>query len=428
MRVVVASLVLGCTACSETRTPAAPVTVDPTRGAPVATPAGGPIGDDLPVARNVEPLGDDAPTVVVDRDHVLVDGAIVGDVHALESFGRLQKVDGVFEALKARREAWKAAHPAAPYPGIAFLKMGRTTKGFVAKSVFQTAAFSGHPYLAFVVANGAAPRGLARIDVDAAVPGPPDPSGARLPSEVVLHVRLAPGTAVVLTWRRGDDAVSEAEVPWREAFARSSAEVRAPALAWRFAREWLQQGAHRDPTDKKLDQAVLLVDDATELADVVAVLDALYEAKREIRTSTGAVRVPVFRVVLSMRTTLPPPEAPPARSGPSIAAGAPASTGRLAPEIIQRIVRGSFSKYRACYEASLGKDPDLRGRVSVRFVIGTDGKVARAEDAGSDLRDRGVVQCVLKAFTSLSFPSPEGGTVTVVYPLQLSPEDAPRSK
>jgi hypothetical protein len=38
-------------------------------------------------------------------------------------------------------------------------------------------------------------------------------------------------------------------------------------------------------------------------------------------------------------------------------------------------------------------------------------------DAGSELPDSHVTQCVVRAFGDLSFPSPEGGVVTVVYPI-----------
>jgi TonB family protein len=65
------------------------------------------------------------------------------------------------------------------------------------------------------------------------------------------------------------------------------------------------------------------------------------------------------------------------------------------------------------------------GRVAVRFVIGRDGQVQGAPlDGGSDLPDKAVVSCVLRAFASLSFPEPEGGIVTVVYPVIFSPGTA----
>jgi hypothetical protein len=33
------------------------------------------------------------------------------------------------------------------------------------------------------------------------------------------------------------------------------------------------------------------------------------------------------------------------------------------------------------------------------------------------------VQCVIRAYYGLSFPQPEGGIVTVVYPIMFSPGD-----
>ena len=96
-------------------------------------------------------------------------------------------------------------------------------------------------------------------------------------------------------------------------------------------------------------------------------------------------------------------------------------SGRLPPEVIQRIVRQNYGRFRMCYEQGLSKNPNLEGRVSVRFVIGRDGAVSNAANGGSDLPNAGVVDCVVRAYYGLSFPQPEGGIVTVVYPIMFSP-------
>ncbi len=95
--------------------------------------------------------------------------------------------------------------------------------------------------------------------------------------------------------------------------------------------------------------------------------------------------------------------------------------GHLPPEVIQRIVRRNFGRLRACYERGLKSNPKLTGRVTVRFVIGRDGAVAMAQDSGSDLADQAVVRCFVTSLRELSFPQPEGGVVTVTYPMELSP-------
>jgi hypothetical protein len=106
---------------------------------------------------------------------------------------------------------------------------------------------------------------------------------------------------------------------------------------------------------------------------------------------------------------------------PKVRMGATSVSGRLPPEVIQRIVRQNYGRFRMCYEQGLSRNPNLEGRVSVRFVIGRDGSVSNVGNGGSDIPDSGVVSCVISAYYGLSFPQPEGGIVTVVYPIMFSP-------
>jgi hypothetical protein len=101
--------------------------------------------------------------------------------------------------------------------------------------------------------------------------------------------------------------------------------------------------------------------------------------------------------------------------------GVSSSSGHLPPEVIQRVVRQNYGRFKGCYETGLRGNPSLQGRVGVRFVIGHDGEVSNVADGGSDLPDAGVVSCVTRAFYGLSFPHPETGIVTVTYPIVFSP-------
>jgi hypothetical protein len=96
-------------------------------------------------------------------------------------------------------------------------------------------------------------------------------------------------------------------------------------------------------------------------------------------------------------------------------------SGRLPPEVIQRIVRQNYGRFRMCYEQGLTKNPNLSGRVAVRFAISREGTVQSAQNGGSDLPDSAVVGCVVSAFYGLTFPEPENGIVTVSYPIMFSP-------
>lgn len=108
---------------------------------------------------------------------------------------------------------------------------------------------------------------------------------------------------------------------------------------------------------------------------------------------------------------------------PSLRQGQTQVNGRLPPEVIQRIVRQNFGRFRLCYENGLRNNPTLSGRVSVKFVIDRSGAVSTAQDGGSELPDQGVISCVVRGFGNLSFPQPEGGIVTVVYPIIFNPGD-----
>jgi len=123
---------------------------------------------------------------------------------------------------------------------------------------------------------------------------------------------------------------------------------------------------------------------------------------------------------LRMGGTLP---AEPSRRGkaPGVRRLALQVSGRLPPEVIVRIVRQNFGRFRLCYENGLRLNPNLQGRVAVRFVIGRDGAVSNVGNGGSDLPDGGVVRCVMRSFEGLSFPQPEAGIVTVVFPIQFEP-------
>lgn len=109
-------------------------------------------------------------------------------------------------------------------------------------------------------------------------------------------------------------------------------------------------------------------------------------------------------------------------SGPKLRPASPAITsGSLPPELIQRVVRQNFGRFRQCYESALRANPNLTGRVTARFLIDRDGSVSTASNGGSDLPDSGAVQCVIRAFYGLSFPAPRDGVVRVSYPILFTP-------
>ncbi|HVY29201.1 MAG TPA: AgmX/PglI C-terminal domain-containing protein [Polyangiaceae bacterium] len=91
------------------------------------------------------------------------------------------------------------------------------------------------------------------------------------------------------------------------------------------------------------------------------------------------------------------------------------------PPVVQHTVRDYFATFRRCYVSGLGRDPNLRGDVVVRFIIQPDGKVSQAENDDGNMPDDYVVACVLRAFRALSFPQAEGAPLTIEYPIAFTP-------
>lgn len=96
--------------------------------------------------------------------------------------------------------------------------------------------------------------------------------------------------------------------------------------------------------------------------------------------------------------------------------------GRLPPQVIQHIVRNRYPEIRKCYEMGLAVNPNLKGRIVTRFIIGRDGLVSGAHIVENEIPDCRVTECVREAIAGCVFPRPEDGTVAVVYPIKVEPE------
>jgi len=139
------------------------------------------------------PAAGAGPAVRVEGIQVLVDGKVAGNTRAIEELGRMQKVDELFELLKANREAFKAANPSKPFPGRATIGVPPETPVLVFKSLFQTAPFAGYPNLTVDLAPGFAP-------LEATIPAPPEEAFS---PRVELHLRLLEAGIEVVEKRGG---------------------------------------------------------------------------------------------------------------------------------------------------------------------------------------------------------------------------------
>src|SRR5579883_2220751 len=139
---------------------------------------------------------------------------------------------------------------------------------------------------------------LARINADAQVPGPPRPDVERekVEPEKQLHVEMRAEEHFTLIWKQGSTTVDSIEVPRKEDDIKGEGgvvtAVRFPDLATKIESEWKSKGQHSNPTDKKLDQAILHTDNKTEYINIVGVIDAIYQTHRDLQLGGKTEKVP----------------------------------------------------------------------------------------------------------------------------------------
>lgn len=110
-------------------------------------------------------------------------------------------------------------------------------------------------------------------------------------------------------------------------------------------------------------------------------------------------------------------------SAPSIRMGQVIVGDGLPKEIVQRIVRQNFGRFRLCYEGALSRSPGVQGHVQIRFGINADGRVVDAHAGAWSLREAHAIDCIVQAFYALTFPRPERSPLSVAYSLTLAPGD-----
>jgi hypothetical protein len=93
----------------------------------------------------------------------------------------------------------------------------------------------------------------------------------------------------------------------------------------------------------------------------------------------------------------------------------PIEATQLPPEVISRILRQNFGRFKLC--ALDAKGPRVTGRVVAKVAIAKDGSVTSAKDDGSDVADKKITTCVIGAMQHMTFPEPQGGAMTVRVPL-----------
>jgi biopolymer transport protein ExbD len=145
---------------------------------------------------------------------------------------------------------------------------------------------------------------MSRINADAQVPGPPRPDveQEKTEPEKQLHIMMQAEDKFVLMWKQGNTTVDSIDVPRKDVVSQQGSVevVRFPDLADKVESEWKAKGQHSNPTDHKLDQAILHTDNKTEFKYIIGVIDAVYKAHRDMQIGPKTEKLPAFNITFAV--------------------------------------------------------------------------------------------------------------------------------
>ena len=88
---------------------------------------------------------------------------------------------------------------------------------------------------------------------------------------------------------------------------------------------------------------------------------------------------------------------------------------------IESVVKRRAGAIRACYEQRLQVKKDLKGKISIRWTIDTEGNVGGASATADSMGDSETTNCLLRTLRRMKFEKPEGGVCVVQWPFVFSP-------
>jgi TonB family protein len=106
------------------------------------------------------------------------------------------------------------------------------------------------------------------------------------------------------------------------------------------------------------------------------------------------------------------------------AAGAGAYRYTIDPYAVREKIKRDLPKINRCYESALRDEPDLEGKVSVRFAVVRAGYVRNVDVVQNTTGNASVERCVARIVSELRFPRRRTGkSVRFTFPFVFAPQD-----
>ena len=99
------------------------------------------------------------------------------------------------------------------------------------------------------------------------------------------------------------------------------------------------------------------------------------------------------------------------------------SSGQLDPFVVRDTIRKDLPKIHRCYESALRYEPELAGKVKVRFAVLRKGHVKTVKVVENTTGHAGVERCVARVIKSIRFPSRRSGKpLSFTFPFVFAPQ------
>lgn len=99
-----------------------------------------------------------------------------------------------------------------------------------------------------------------------------------------------------------------------------------------------------------------------------------------------------------------------------------ASLPALDSSVVKDVIVSHMASIKYCYDSQLKKDPDLAGKVVVKFTVGPKGAVTKADVKETTLKNKDVETCMVGEVKSWIFPEPRRGeSVDIAFPFVFKP-------
>jgi TonB family protein len=105
---------------------------------------------------------------------------------------------------------------------------------------------------------------------------------------------------------------------------------------------------------------------------------------------------------------------------------APASAvyGKVDASVVRQTIRRDLPKIHRCYESALRYEPELSGKVKIRFAVLRKGYVQGVRVLENTTGHSGVERCVARVVSSIRFPSRRSGkALSFTFPFVFAPQE-----